>query len=50
MFLTNNMSILGETGYRIYENYVLSWQKYTEELHKKDLDELDNDFGVVTHL
>ena len=26
------------------------WQKYTEELHKKDLDELDNDYGVVTHL
>ena len=26
------------------------WQKYTEELHKKDLDELDNDYGVVTYL
>ena len=26
------------------------WQKYTEELHKKDLHDPDNDDGVITHL
>ena len=26
------------------------WQKYTEELYKKDLNEPDNQDGVVTHL
>ena len=26
------------------------WQEYTEELCKKDLDDLDNHNGVVTHL
>ena len=26
------------------------WQKYTEELHKKGLYDLDNHDGVVTHL
>ena len=25
------------------------WQEYTEELHKKDLHDLDNHDGVVTH-
>ena len=25
------------------------WQKYTEELYKKDLNDLDNQNGVVTH-
>lgn len=30
MFVTNNMLILGETGYGIYENYVLSWQIFYE--------------------
>ena len=27
-----------------------SWQEYTEELYKKDLNDLDNNNGVVTHL
>ena len=27
-----------------------SWQKYTEELYKKDLHDLDNHDGVITHL
>ena len=27
-----------------------SWQKYTEELYKKDLHDLDNHNGVITHL
>ena len=26
------------------------WQKYTEELYKKDLHDPDNDDGVITHL
>ena len=26
------------------------WQEYTEELYKKDLPDLDNHDGVVTHL
>ena len=26
------------------------WQKYTEELYKKDLDDPDNHDGVITHL
>ena len=26
------------------------WQEYTEELHKKGLNNLDNHDGVVTHL
>ena len=26
------------------------WQEYTEELHKKDLHDLDNHDGLITHL
>ena len=26
------------------------WQEYTEELYKKDLDDLDNHNGMLTHL
>ena len=26
------------------------WQEYTEELNKKDLNDPDNDDGVITHL
>ena len=26
------------------------WQKYTEELYKKDHHEQDNHYGVITHL
>ena len=26
------------------------WQKYTEELYKKDLHDPDNNDGVITHL
>ena len=26
------------------------WQEYTEELHKKDLNGLDNHGGVITHV
>ena len=27
-----------------------TWQEYTEELHKKDLHDPDNQDGVITHL
>ena len=27
-----------------------SWQEYTEELHKKDLNDPDNHDGMITHL
>ena len=26
------------------------WQEYTEELYKKDLNDLDNHVGMITHL
>ena len=26
------------------------WQEYTEELYKKDLNDPDNHYGVITHL
>ena len=26
------------------------WQEYTEELHEKDLNDLDNHDGVITYL
>ena len=32
------------------EDIKKKWQEYTEELHKKDLNDPDNYNGVVTHL
>ena len=32
------------------EDIKKKWQEYTEELYKKDLHDLDNDNGVITHL
>ena len=32
------------------ENIKKRWQEYTEELYKKNLNDLDNHDGVVTHL
>ena len=29
---------------------IKKWQEYTEELHKKDLNDPDNHDGVITHL
>ena len=29
---------------------IKKWQEYTEELYKKDLQDLDNHDGVITHL
>ena len=32
------------------EDIKKKWQKYTEELNRKVLNELDNHNGVITHL
>ena len=32
------------------EDFKKRWQEYTEELHKKDLNDPDNHNGVITHL
>ena len=32
------------------EDIMKRWQKYTEELYKKDLNDLDSHNGVITHL
>ena len=32
------------------ENIKKRWQEYTDELYKKDLYDLDNHDGVITHL
>ena len=29
---------------------IKSWQEYTEEIYRKDLHDLDNHAGVITHL
>ena len=29
---------------------IKKWQQYTEELYKEDLNDLDNNNGVITHL
>ena len=39
----NGMDITGA-------EYIKKWQKYTEELYKKDLHDPDNHDGVITHL
>ena len=35
---------------REVEEIRMSWQEYTEELYKKDLNDLDNHDGIITHL
>ena len=37
-------------GLREVEDIRMSWQEYTEELYKNELNDLDNHDGVVTHL
>ena len=32
------------------EDIKQGWRKYTEELYEKDLNDLDNQDGVITHL
>ena len=45
-------SIKGRNGMGLTEaeDIKKSWQEYTEELYKKDLNDPDNHDGVVTHL
>ena len=45
-------SIKGRNGRDLTEaeDVKKSWQEYTEELYKKDLHDLDNHEGVITHL
>ena len=38
------------TGLTEAEDIKKSWQEYTEELYKKDLNDPDNHNGVITHL
>ena len=35
---------------REVENIKKRWQEYTEELYRKDLHDLDNHDGVITHI
>ena len=32
------------------EDIKKSWQEYTEEQYQKDLNDLDNHYGVIAHL
>ena len=45
-------SIKGRNGMELSEAEDIKkrWQEYTEELYKKDLHDLDNHNGVITHL
>jgi len=44
-------SIKDRNGMDIIEEDIKKiWQEYTEELHKKDLDDPDNHNGMITHL
>ena len=45
-------SIKGRNGMGLTEaeDIKKSWQEYTEELYKKDLNDPDNHDGVITHL
>ena len=37
-------------GMDLIEDTRKMWQEYTEEFYKKDLNDLDNRDGVITHL
>ena len=45
-------SIKGRNGMDLTDAEVIKkrWHEYTEELYKKDLHDLDNNDGVITHL
>ena len=45
-------SIKGRNGMDLteVEDIKKRWQEYTEELYKKDLNDPDNHYGVITHL
>ena len=52
IFHANMGSIKDRNGMNLTEaeDIKKSWQEYTEELYKKDLHDLDNHNGVITHL
>ena len=43
-------SIKDRNGMNLTEDIKKRWQEYTEKLYKKDLRNLDNHDGVITHL
>ena len=51
-FHTQMVTIKDRKGVELTEaeNIKKRWQKYTEELYKKDLHDPDNHDGVITHL
>ena len=51
-FLSKMGTIKDRNGIDLTEadNIKVSWQEYTEELYKKDLNDPDNHDGVITHL
>ena len=51
-FHANMSSIKDRNGMDVTEAEDIKkrWQEYTEELYKKDLHDLDNHDGVITHL
>ena len=50
-FLTKMSSITDRNGMDLIEGEdIKRWQEYTEELYKKDPDDLDNHNSVITHL
>ena len=49
-FHTKMGTIKDRNSKDLTEEEIKKWQKYTEELHKKDLNDQDNHDGLVTHL
>ena len=51
-FYANICSIGDRNGMDLTEaeDIKKTWQEYTEELYKNDLNDLDNHYGVVNHL
>ena len=49
-FLAKMGSIKYRNGMDLTEDSKKRWQEYTEELYKKDLNDLDNHDVVITHL
>ena len=52
IFHTKMGSIKDRSGMDLTETEDIKkrWQEYTEELHKRDLDDTDNHDGVIAHL
>ena len=52
MFLAKMSTIKNRNGMDLTESEDIKkrWQKYTDELYKKDLHDSDNHDGMITHL